>query len=276
MRVITLLAGCAALSAADPAAELSAWAPYADDRSSLHTAENRPLVEQRQAIIAQAWALGSTRDRFDGLVVVSRDGAPIDGQAVLSVVDGESGTSNDYFGPTSYRRGVYARAGSDVLAVKAGTWQAVAGATALASIAGGPIGAWIEVGHSDERGTIAHFEAMLMFLHLAGDVSDEREAVRGGLCFRWPGNPLARTVQDDPWSFTLDLDWAHSSVDVPAVPGTVASVSGPLARLAVAWRFTNHLLIATQVEAAGKVLHVDGSTDADAGATATLALGATF
>ena len=113
-----------------------------------------------------------------------------------------------------------------------------------------------------------------MFLHLAGDVSDEREAVRGGLCFRWPGNPLARTVQDDPWSFTLDLDWAHSSVDVPAVPGTVASVSGPLARLAVAWRFTNHLLIATQVEAAGKVLHVDGSTDA--GATATLALGATF
>lgn len=274
MKVIALCATCAVLAAADPAAEFAAWAPYADDRTALHPAENRPLVEQRQTVFAQAWALAGTRDRFDGLVVVPRDGVPLDGQAVLSLTEGESGDVREFLGVSSFRRGIYVRTGSDVLAAKAGTWQGMIGLGALTSIGGGPTGVWFEAGHSDERGTVVHAEGMLMFAHLAGDVSDDRSTVRGGLCFRWPGNPLARTVQDDPWSFTLDLDWAHSSADVPTIPASTASVSGPLARLAVAWRVANHLLIATQIEAAGKVLRPDGTTDA--GATVFLALGATF
>jgi hypothetical protein len=271
MRTIALLAGCAVLAAADPAVEFTAWSPYADDRSSLHAAENRPFNERRWIPIAQAWALGGTRERFDGLVSVQRDGALVDGQVAFNL-SREIEDAGWYPGAVVNRAQIYVRTGSDALAAEADVWQVVAGAAILSSLGGGPNGAWIEIGHSEERGTLVHLEAMLWCVHLVSDVSDRRRSLRG-LCLRWPGRALARTVQEDPWSFTLDLDWAHSSLDAPMVPGTRDSTSCPLARLALAWRFTNHMVVATQVEAA-ETLRVDGTTGGQV--TATVGLGVTF
>ena len=254
-------------SAADPAAALAAWSPLAADREQVAADEHLPLIEDRIAPYLQGWLLGAPARRLDGGVVRTRQGGLVDGEAVLGYAESEHGFDIGMFGPTSFRRAIYLRAGSDPLAERAGRAATALGGNALTSIAGGPVGVWGEIGHSSERGTTTHIEGVLLIVHAAYDGEEAMHTVRAGLCLRWPGGTLARTVQDDPWSFALAID--HQNTHIAG-----RTASGAALTLESTRRFTDHLLLSAQLDAMTNAVHADASTAP--AASLTMAVGFTF
>ncbi len=254
-------------SAADPAAALAAWSPLTADHEQLVADEHLPLVENRIAPYLQGWVLGAPARRLAGGVVRTRRESLVDGEAVLGYAETQHGWDAGMFGPSCFRRGVYLRAGTDPLAERAGRAVAAVGGNLLGSLAGGPIGVWGELGHSSERGTITHFEGMLLIVHASYDGEETAHSARVGLCLRWPGGPLARTVQEDPWSFALAID--HQTTTTAG-----RTIGGAAVTLETTWRFSDHLLLSAQADAMTNAVQADGSTAP--AASLTMALGVTF
>ncbi|MBA3938493.1 MAG: hypothetical protein H0X38_13625 [Planctomycetes bacterium] len=254
-------------TAADPAAALAAWSPLAADREQVVADENLPLVENRIAPYLQGWVLGAPRRRLAGGVVRTRQGSLADAEAVLGYADTQHGWDAGMFGPSCFRRCIYLRAGTDPLAERAGRAVAAVGGDLLGSLAGGPIGVWGEVGHSSERGIITHIEGMLLIVHASYDGEETVHSARAGLCLRWPGGPLARTVQADPWSFALAIDHQNTTTAGRTIGGAAVTLEST-------WRFGDHLLLSAQADAMTNAVHADGSTAP--AASVTMALGVTF
>ncbi|MBA3686376.1 MAG: hypothetical protein H0W72_14215 [Planctomycetes bacterium] len=260
------LAAPMTLAAADLCQETAAWAPLPSVNTGLIAAEHRPVDERYGQWFVNGLALTGARARNVGLVVREReDDLSVDGQFAAGWAAGECGGSSRYFTSTS-RHVVYLRAGSDPRAREPSLAGAV-GAAALISIGGGPTMAWAEVGHSEERGTIVYGEVSLLLYHLVLDSDDDAHALRHGLCFRWPGGTLARSPQDDPWSFALALDRVQMLGD--------ERFTGWAGQLTLGWRIGQHLLATGQVEMLSSQRGPDPD-DRGGQVTGTFGLGAVF
>lgn len=254
-----------AVHAADLLAETAAWSPLPDDEEVILPAESRPLMQSESAWFFQSLVVAATSKRLNGLAVVERDHLPVDAQVTIGQATGQHGFENfDLFGPSCGRTSLYGRIATDSLAKDAGKALIACGAGAMGSFGGGPTGIWGEVGWSDERGWFGRAEADLLLVHVIMEGEDETWTTRTGLCFRWPGGMLARSPQDDPWSFAASLDYARTKQnDIQA--------NGALVEISATWRFFNHWLATGQIQAASS--SIEDAREANGLVTAAVGIG---
>jgi hypothetical protein len=254
-----------AVHAADLLAETAAWSPLPGDQEEIIPAENLPLRQVVSAWYIQSLLVAATSKRLNGLAVVERDRVPADAQVTVGQATGDHGFANfDIFEPSCGRTSLYGRIATDSLAKDAGKALIACGAGAMGSIGGGPTGIWGEVGWSDERGWFGRAEADLLLAHVIVEGDDETWTTRTGLSFRWPGGTLARSPQDDPWSFAACLDYARTKQDD-------IQVNGALFEISATWRFFNHWLATGQIQAASS--SIEDAREANGLVTAAVGIG---